>query len=564
MDKPIFKLGAGKGEVGVPVNIANDKTLGLYVCSGPEEAVGEEDKTNQIMELNFTGKPGTASSLYYSLVFQLPKWGYNVVKVDEWIEVSPTHKEYYERTVASKQALESTIKAGLASAAQSVADFELLNHDLRKYKEVLDYFEKKDEHSLKAMFIDQVDAHTGEGISMRSIAPRWPTLIYHFQQLKPEDREPDAIAKKLKISKAEAVILATKNKLYEEWKDIFLNAAKSRYETLLGLVEARRKTITEYKEWLKPYLARFRMTRLGGERAHIRAASVKSFFDVSGMATFINGVSIWAWKSLKPIDVKRAPAEVREGFVIYPYDSYVREQFILNPYTGLARYYPWLVHIRKYCNKDKKYYPAETIKCKSCGSVLDNRTVADEIIETQIIPMWKAKELKLDPTALYYVFFDIDVDRAGLRLPVGEAEDITFTVKAFLISQNILLVKILELICRERELERYIDEILGIRSEHKEKEVAELVKEDFPNIFKVKKEKLTPLDEFAMEWKEVKKKYVDFFSKIKKVKTSEFMFSKPGDYEKDFTDRITKQYLTETGSAFNSITKFLKQKMGVS
>jgi hypothetical protein len=31
-----------------------------------------------------------------------------------------------------------------------------MNHDIRKYKEILAYFNEKDEHSLKAMFIDQV------------------------------------------------------------------------------------------------------------------------------------------------------------------------------------------------------------------------------------------------------------------------------------------------------------------------------------------------------------------------------------------------------------------------
>ena len=272
MDKDIFEL----GEL---VNV-KDPTLGLFLCSGPTKPPGVEGAVNQTTELNFTGKPGEASSIYYSLFFQLPKWGWNVVKVDEWIEVSPTHREYYDRTASTKQMLESTIKTGLAAAAQSVADYELIAHDLRKYKEVLSYFAEGDEHVLRSMFVDQVDIHTdmpGQPLSMRAIAPRWPTIIADFLSLTDEDTDIDKVVKKINISRAEAVILVTKNKLYMEWKKLFLDAAKTRYQTIRGLVEGRRKSIQEYRNWLKPYIARFRMTRLGGERPNVRADTLKSF-----------------------------------------------------------------------------------------------------------------------------------------------------------------------------------------------------------------------------------------------------------------------------------------------
>jgi len=124
---------------GIPSTIPNSPYLGYYVCVGPVLPVTLEQGSNQQVEINFTGSPGTASGLYYSLVFQLLNWQFNVVKVDEWIEVSPTHREYYERTIASKGALEGAIKEGLRSAAQAVADYELVKHDLRKYREMMDY-----------------------------------------------------------------------------------------------------------------------------------------------------------------------------------------------------------------------------------------------------------------------------------------------------------------------------------------------------------------------------------------------------------------------------------------
>ena len=157
--------------------------------------------------IDFTGPPGCCSSLYYSLAFQLGKWEYMVQKADEWIEVSPVHAQYYQLTQKQKEELEGRIKAGLASAAQAVADMELLKHDQRRYLEFLNYFGweyanelkqgQRDEHSLKAVFIDQVDMHTGDGISMRSIVSRWPTLITDFMKLADSDTHPEKMKKKI-------------------------------------------------------------------------------------------------------------------------------------------------------------------------------------------------------------------------------------------------------------------------------------------------------------------------------------------------------------------------------
>jgi hypothetical protein len=119
MDKEIFDL---RKIANTAKNKEYSKEMGNYVCMLPTASPILEDEDNKGEEINYTGAPGKASGLYYSLFFQLPKWGWTVAKADEWIEVSPTHKEYYDRTVSTKQALEATIKTGLASAAQAVAD----------------------------------------------------------------------------------------------------------------------------------------------------------------------------------------------------------------------------------------------------------------------------------------------------------------------------------------------------------------------------------------------------------------------------------------------------------
>lgn len=561
MDKPIFELGKKEG---IPSNIKDNKTLGLFLCTGPSQDPGVEENANQLIELNFTGKPGQASSIYYSLFPQMQNWGWNIVKVDEWIDVSPTHREYYERTVATKQMLESTIKTGLATAAQSVADYELMNHDLRKYKEILGYFASGDEHVLRSMFVDQVDVHTdmpGQPLSMRSIAPRWPTIIADFLALDDGDDTIPKVSKKLNISKAEAVILVTKNKLYVEWKKIFLETAKARYQMMRGLVEGRRKSIHEYRNWLKPYIARFRMTRLGGERSSLRGEAMKSFADITGMATFSNGVRLFAWKPFKTVEVRKPAAEIKDDFVINPYDDYTRENLVLGR-KGLAKLYPWLRNARKYCSSCKKYLPSGIIQCPNseCGSVnLADRTLADEIVEDQILNAWKNREMGLDPYELYYMFLDFDIFRFGSRLPVGEIEDITFKLKNFIISQNVMLVKILEIKCREIELEHYIDEMLGVRVD--ERDIDEILMADFPKLSE--KKELGEYKKFVKGLKDTSDAYTSFLKKVRTPKMKKFMFVKPGHYERDFKDRIAKNYLKIAAAHYGGIVGFIKAHMGV-
>lgn len=552
IDKSILDLGS----------IANTRepSFGNYICVTPVQPPEQEEEDNKGISVEFTGKPGAASTIYYQLFYQLPKWGWTIAKADEWIEVSPTHKEYYERTMSTKQMLESTIKTGLTSAAQAVADFELMNHDLRKYKEILGYFNRKDEHSLKAMFVDQVDIHTdmpGQPISMRSIAPRWPTVIADFMRLKDEYDTPEKVQKALDLSRAEAVILVTKNKLYKNWKEYFKNTAKERYEMLRGMVEARRKTIQEYKEWLKPYIARFRMTKLGGERSAIRKSSLELFTDITGIATFSNNIRVFAWRTLKVAEFKKPAGEIRGDFLISPYDDYIREHLVLGK---LADIYPWLRNPRKYCSKCKRYFPAGMTECTKCGSIaLEEKFLADEIVEEKILPLWKRREKGIDPYEWYYLFLDFNIMRMGTRLPSGELEDINFNFKIAVISQNVLLVKILELECRSMELEQYINEMLGLKLE--EKSISEIVAEEFPELYPKKK-----VSDYKEYMKGLRKSIDDYTGFLKKVKTPKFgklRFFKPGVYEKDFKERITKHYSTVAGAHFVSVVNFIKEKMGV-
>ena len=205
-------------------------------------SMGFVDKLrNCTFRYNPTITRGTTFTVMTYLVNTMSnRWEFNVQKVDEWFEVSTSHP-YYQSITKQKYDLIREIKEGLAHVDRAISDVELLAHDTRRYKEILTYFSEKDEHSLKAMFIDLVDVNLPEGVSLRSIAPRWPTIIADFMELKDEDDTVEKIMEKVKVSKAEAVVLTTKVKLYKKWKQFFGEQVKERYRRILERLYGRKR-----------------------------------------------------------------------------------------------------------------------------------------------------------------------------------------------------------------------------------------------------------------------------------------------------------------------------------
>ncbi len=432
---------------GIPAVAPTSDYLGKYLLFGPSKPIGFEKESNQAIEVNFTGPSGTASELYYTLMFALLKSEFNVTKVDEWIEVSPTHREYFDRTISTKGALEASIKEGLRSAAQAVADYELVKHDLRKYKDFMDYLEKiekakkmtdrlkkraelaKAEHELKAMFIDQVDVHTGPQALVEMARTRWPTIISDFMRLTEEDADVgqilDFFQKEVShpISRAEAVILKTKNGLFRQWLNSFGENVKERFVMLNELVQGRKKSIDEYREWLKPYIARYQALRVGGERKEVRKQMWRSFADLTGQSTFSNTIRIWAWQPFRVVEYRKlAPARMGglgnsfKHFVYNPADNFTMSTFILDQKKGLPALYPWLLKEVKFKDEEARAYG----RAKGFEA---------ERMVYKILGKWDKGDLapqRIDPQDIYYDFIDITVDRVGVRLPTGELEDITF------------------------------------------------------------------------------------------------------------------------------------------
>ena len=85
--------------------------------------------------------------------------------------------------------------------------------------------------------------------------------------------------------------------------------------------------------------------------------------------------------------------------------------------------------------------------------------------------------------------------------------------------------------------------------------------EEFPELFPQKEP--SGYEKFVKELRDSGKAYTNFLKKFKAPKTGRFMFSKPGNYEKDFLERVTKQYAKIAGSYFFTIVKFVIAQMGV-
>ncbi|MBI4258192.1 MAG: hypothetical protein HY619_04480, partial [Thaumarchaeota archaeon] len=301
---------------------------GKFICFSPFETE---------VYLDWTNLRGSGPNIWLSFIYRMHKWDYRIAKLDEYIEVTPTF-EYYKLTIEEKHKIEQTIKQGLASASQAVADYDMMAHDVRRYQEILDYFEKahrtKDDHILRSLFVDRVDAYTGEGYSLVSMAKRWPTIITDFIRMKSEWTEKEdsqeeqvkRIRAGLDVSMAEATVLRSKDILFREWKKLFLPVVQDRYARVKVIADARKESINEYKEWLKPYIARFRMMRETLEKDPTAHLNDPFLTPGLGIAATNQGARIWIWKPFHPQEFRKSEM-IREhkGFVVYPFDDFAKE-----------------------------------------------------------------------------------------------------------------------------------------------------------------------------------------------------------------------------------------------
>jgi len=537
-------------------------------------------------DINFTSFPGKCSATLFSLMFWLGKLSYKVVKAEDSMEISPMHTQYYQITIQQKQTLERQIKEGLAGITQAITDFELLFHDLRKYKDFLNYFNAKDaakkakddaaidkaNQSLKAVFIDQVDVHTGERVALRSIAGRWPTIISDFMRLKDSDTDPGKIAKDYGVSEAEGVVLATKNKLFGEWTDTFGRVVKDRYDRLLGMVKSRKFSIDEYKEMLKPYIERYKsINEIGpGKTKEV------SWLRPGAQAASFDSARIWAFKAM----TRPEPTRIT-------YENYGGSVNILK-----ADFCPSFMAIIRKNISSLKEAKLDDLPLSPCGiEPLDKWVWAlYKYIEKEYEVRFSLEELLkyrkefVDKDAKgtkgwgnapepYFKCLDFEVVRAIIRLPDGtELEDMVFNPLHFYMeSHNMMFLRYLEIKAQEKRLDKYINKMLGDTTTGKK--LSELTAE-YENLFKVfppeeKAEKEKAEKDFSLNIESgddlhaAREKAQDQVMKECGVVNSTLRFFNRGPYEARFDDIVTGPYFNDIGSSMGKVQTFLKSKFDV-
>ena len=502
---------------------------------------------------------GKGNDIFMGFLWNMRKQGFHVDKIQERVEISPIHSQYYQVTVQQKQNMEQQIKQSLASIQSSISDYELLSHDIRRYKEYMHYFEeiekasksknkeeeKRHNQTLKSLFIDHVDVHTGEGVALKLIAPRWPTIIVDFMRLDDNDLDPNKIAEKYQFSQSEGVVLSTKNKIYQQWKKRFKETVMSRYHHLKELVASRKKSIKEYRRMVRPFVLRHKMIHEFGETED--GASILNSFNwwrPSTQAVSIDMAEYWLWRSFNPPGFDKPPIQIYEEKQLLMKSNLPKmlkenlKEIMKNNSDVSGKYetistFPsgiepvddWVMFLT---DKLVKHYQGK-YKYKSSLNVVDIMQARKNLEE-------KFKEYNRWDwvPSPYFITFEVETFRVVTRSPTGK-EGETFIIGSFpdhpfvacFDTQNVMIIRELEKILQEKELKNHITDIIGDTEEGKK--IEDIIKEDeYPNLYGMnnKKQKpnnlINPKQMTNRSWKQ-----------------NNIRFLRSGPYDSTFMDRIT-------------------------
>jgi len=199
-----------------------------------------------------------------------------------------------------------------------------------------------------------------------------------------------------------------------------------RYRRIRELVRSREESVKHYREWLKPIVARHKMITEGLSDPGRRAETLTSFIPSAGTATSSARITLWAWKDFRPAEIYKGGydefARLSAEKQITPYDDWTKRNLIFGREWGLVNKYSW---------------------------------ITDEWIKKKMQEFFNRNWLtRATP---YYSFFIINFDRTNIRMPTGsEMEDGVFDINLVVMSQNVLLTKLLELSAKQEELNKYV------------------------------------------------------------------------------------------------------------
>ncbi len=412
-------------------------------------------------DLNPTTYPGRFPIFWVMLTILPAHAAAKIIKFDERIGFgNPGHQKFMQTIEHQKEELQTKIKQGLISISQTISDLELLEHDLRKYREykkyIDDYYATGDDEEtkkrkkladrfLKMIFVEQVDYHvgsTGQGPGRFSMAFMrnnniMPTIVDDFLEIEKLEDIDEILMKEKKISGAERNILITKFKAFQEWLNLFKEAVETRLKRLEELKRSREKTVEEFKKWVKPHIIRLKALSINEDLSAGETYKKSSrFTQITGLYRY--NATLWIikdfmlpWdrmeyrKSTMEYDFATNPEEKYFNHPLNPYNKWTQEHLVFNYDYGLLADYPWMT-----------------------------KELADEWAKKA----WKGF-LSNQKFILYYVFNHIVV-KNDIYYPL-EVEDIDIIYSPILMSHNAVLVKFMENDAHQKQFDMEVEEYIG-------------------------------------------------------------------------------------------------------
>ncbi|MCK5042573.1 MAG: hypothetical protein KAR51_00965, partial [Candidatus Aenigmarchaeota archaeon] len=421
---------------------------------------------NTYRKINVTSTLGATQGIYDSLLFNLGQNEYKILKVDESFHVTPsTQNPFYQNAKAQRGELERIISTTLTDIGNEVGQWQLLEHDVRKAEEMLNYFSESDGAALKTMFVDQVDYYTGGGgaqgegrLSMAFMRKSniMPTIVEDFLSMaSPDDlKEGGSLGK---LPQVEKNFLKAKWSAYTQWKTLFKEGIDQRYNTVKSLSMSKEKYLEERREWLKPHVMQHKMLKNALSSEGGRAGTAGDFFDRPGEARSFTNQTIWLWKPIRfrhsinrvPDELYKSPKYVgKKG--VKAYDYFIQEKFIYNPREnkngqteGFLGRYPWITE------KEIEGY----VKDRTTVSKLQAKLGVADLQEDE----W------------YYTAWTIDYNKCVFNVMVNGQptpfEDGTWEINGYVATKNMMMMKLLERNCEDKKTEVEMNNIINMEKE---------------------------------------------------------------------------------------------------
>jgi hypothetical protein len=147
------------------------------------------------------------------------------------------------------------------------------------------------------------------------------------------------------------------------------------------------------------------------------------------------------------------------------------------------------------------------------------------------------------------MFIDLDYELLLVKSATGplEMEDQYWHIHPFIISQNVLLLLLLEHEAKKLAFERYVNELIGV------KEVEEEIRKEVEAEFEEKPEKKKEKKDYIKSFKEFMEKLQEKLEPIIRY------FIKKGPYEKTALERLSKTFGDYMGPQTAEIANLIKE-----